>query len=474
MAYTLVIVEDEPITRRGLGSLDWDSWGFGLDRTLADGQDALEWLGAHPADLVLTDIRMPRLDGLALCARLRQLLPETLSVLVSGYDEFPLAQQALRLGAFGYLLKPVDEDELGGLCRQAAAHLQRRQRERARVLALDAEAWLRRCLVAAPGTPDEPPPGLALPEPYVLAVLAGPGAAEVRPEDTPFGRPCWDLPLDRDRRLLVLPGLPGPLPRDLAGLQVGVSPPTRGAAALEAAYSAALAQLSAAATPLLADFRVWWHEAEAAAQAARTLQREAWLAAVDRLLGASGNGGLPALRYALRQTLLRVQEAADGQPDGGQWEGLYRRVGAAPDAATLARLAREDLWGAVLEARRRHAQQGEQQRLQAALDYIAAHYATDLSIQGIARQLGMGPSSFSRWFRQATGRHYVDHVTAHRIREARRYLESTDLPVERVGASVGYTDPHHFRKVFRRLVGLTPSAYRNHTADAPPQPAPDW
>ncbi len=466
MTHTLVIVEDEPITRRGLGSLDWDRWGFGLDRLLADGQEALEWLSAHPADLVLTDIRMPRLDGLALCAHLRARLPEALTVLVSGYDEFPLAQQALRLGAFGYVLKPVDEEELAGLCRQAVAHLRQRQDERARVRALDAEAWLRRCLLGAGGALDGPPPGLQLPEPYVLAVLAGPGAAALRPADTPFGPPCWDLALDRDRRLWVLPAVPGPLRRDLPGLRVGVSPPTRGAAALQAAYSAALAQLGADAAPLLADYRVWWQEAEAAAQAARTLQREAWLAALDRLWAAAGGGG-PALRYALRQMLLRVQEAADGEPDGGQWEGLYQRVGAAPDTAALDRLAREDLWAAVLEARRRHAQRGEGVRLRAALDYIAAHYATDLSIQGIAQHLGMGPSSFSRWFRQATGCHYVEHVTAHRIREARRYLESTDMPVERVGSSVGYTDPHHFRKVFHRLVGLTPSAYRSRTADAP-------
>lgn len=65
-----------------------------------------------PADLLITDIRMPDMDGIALMERCRRLWPQTSVIVVSGYDEFKYAQKAIEYGARAYLLKPIDKAEL--------------------------------------------------------------------------------------------------------------------------------------------------------------------------------------------------------------------------------------------------------------------------------------------------------------------------------------------------------------------------
>ncbi len=111
--YSLLIVDDEPMIRKGLATgFDWASMGFYVQNTCADGEQALLSIEEECPDVLLTDISMPNMSGLELLARLRNdgfMIP---TVFLSGYDEFSYAQQAVRLSAVDYLLKPIHEDEL--------------------------------------------------------------------------------------------------------------------------------------------------------------------------------------------------------------------------------------------------------------------------------------------------------------------------------------------------------------------------
>ena len=109
----IVIAEDEAMIRRGLvETMDWVAMHAEVVGEAADGVAALEVIHEKQPDVLLADIRMPRLSGLDLAERLHEEGSRTAIVFLTSYAEFSYAQRAVRLGAADYLLKPVDESEL--------------------------------------------------------------------------------------------------------------------------------------------------------------------------------------------------------------------------------------------------------------------------------------------------------------------------------------------------------------------------
>ncbi|GIP28520.1 hypothetical protein J23TS9_36500 [Paenibacillus sp. J23TS9] len=111
--YKLMIVEDEPLIRMGLQKyLDWKELGFHDIVEAENGAEGVETALKEKPDLIITDIRMPLMDGLEMIGSLRHRLPETLFVIWTGYNEFEYAQEAIRLGnVSAYLLKPLQYEE---------------------------------------------------------------------------------------------------------------------------------------------------------------------------------------------------------------------------------------------------------------------------------------------------------------------------------------------------------------------------
>lgn len=117
--YKLVIVEDEPTTRRGLECfVPWKDMGFEVVGVFANGEDALAWMRNHSCDVIMTDIKMGRMDGLELTYQLHILSPMTKVVIISGYSDFEYTKRAIQNKVFDYLLKPIDEDDLERVFRE--------------------------------------------------------------------------------------------------------------------------------------------------------------------------------------------------------------------------------------------------------------------------------------------------------------------------------------------------------------------
>jgi len=108
------LVDDEIYARKGLRNLiDWEACGFTVLDEADNGEDALLLIQSLKPDLVITDIRMPVLDGLELIRLAKEEVPEPPGfIIISGYDDFKYAQQAVRLGVHDFVLKPIDEDVL--------------------------------------------------------------------------------------------------------------------------------------------------------------------------------------------------------------------------------------------------------------------------------------------------------------------------------------------------------------------------
>jgi two-component system response regulator YesN len=137
--YKVMIVDDRTIVRTELKRLKiWgEISGFDICQEAQNGQEALDLLGQTPVDLVITDIKMPKVDGIELLRAIVNRNLCTCVVLLSDYSYFNYARQGIILGAFDYISKPVDADELSNLLTRAKTYLDNERLEKDRVRRLE-------------------------------------------------------------------------------------------------------------------------------------------------------------------------------------------------------------------------------------------------------------------------------------------------------------------------------------------------
>ena len=122
--YRIMLVDDEEEVRKAMiRNMDWEKLGFRVVGDAENGQDALEKLEQLEPDVVMTDIRMPYMDGLTLTAEIRKKYPSIKILIFSGFDDFEYAQQAIKLNVTEYILKPVNSRELADILNKIRLNL---------------------------------------------------------------------------------------------------------------------------------------------------------------------------------------------------------------------------------------------------------------------------------------------------------------------------------------------------------------
>ncbi len=107
------LAEDEYVIREGIKkNIDWEAVGCEFCGEAADGETALEKVTELKPDLIISDIRMPFMDGLEFCSKAKELFPDIHIILLTGYEEFEYARKAIDIGVVRYLTKPISREEL--------------------------------------------------------------------------------------------------------------------------------------------------------------------------------------------------------------------------------------------------------------------------------------------------------------------------------------------------------------------------
>lgn len=128
--YKLIVIEDEIIEREGLVSLtDWKSIGIEVVYAACDGLEGYRKCCEIKPDIVIADIRMPGMNGLELLRRIKTIIPHIKSVIVSGYNDFDYAREAISVNASSYIVKPFEEKELVPVLQSIVQELDRDRRE---------------------------------------------------------------------------------------------------------------------------------------------------------------------------------------------------------------------------------------------------------------------------------------------------------------------------------------------------------
>lgn len=111
--YKVAIIDDEPLIVEGLSkTMAWEKWNCQVIGTAGDGREGMELIREKRPDIVITDICMPKMDGLRMIAGLKSEFPDMQLIILTGYREFEYARQAIELGVSRFLLKPSKMNEL--------------------------------------------------------------------------------------------------------------------------------------------------------------------------------------------------------------------------------------------------------------------------------------------------------------------------------------------------------------------------
>ena len=141
--YKIMFVDDDPLVIKRLKNiLDWGSLGFEVMGWAKDGKEALTHMKEQSPHVVITDINMPNMNGLQFVEKAKLVCPHTQYILLTINDSFGCAQQALNMGVYHYLLKPVEKDKLKALIKELLSFFQTSEEQSQYVYTLENKAGL--------------------------------------------------------------------------------------------------------------------------------------------------------------------------------------------------------------------------------------------------------------------------------------------------------------------------------------------
>ncbi|HNW86474.1 MAG TPA: response regulator [Candidatus Limiplasma sp.] len=478
--YRALIVEDEALMRDYLSARLGDLCpGWVAGATAADGMEAIERLAHERFDAVLTDIRMPGMDGLELARYIRRTDADTPILILSGYDEFDYARAAVRLNVFDYLLKPLNEAELSAALAAMAAVVAARKSKDTGALAMALEGGPNAAPALA-GLLNGQSAGFLL-----LAPALTPDAAHMRETldalqeaaMASFAPFCARLP----KCVAVLCPAADPLLvetecRHTAQRFTEAHPTFRlhgGYAALATEdfpacvvrAEAALRLAQATDVPLLSE-RLLFSQRQAQTRLEAMLQQlndalEVGQIAEERrasLLSAFGD--FPAgVQLNVAYFLLMMCEAGDA--------ARAHALRAAPSGPDPTQPDKVMLWfSAVLDALFAEPLAGNKPAsalVQQARDYLQLHFPQPVSLSMLADQLSVTSAYLSSLFHREMGLSYSQYLLQLRMEDAaRRLLGDPSAKIQDIGQLVGFPSAKHFTHVFSQYYRQSPRDYREN------------
>ncbi|MCM1055722.1 MAG: response regulator [Bacteroides sp.] len=463
---TVLIAEDEKLLRAGLKTMVGRS-GVPISEILEarDEAKALEILRSRRVDLLITDIRMPKMDGIELVSRLSELEHTPAVLVVNGYDDFSYAVEMMRNGVQDYLLKPVERERLYSAIRKTEEQYCSREaaketREREHLDALrqfmldpdaEGEAWRDRLgryggeffrgsyvgFCSAKTEKQLPPNTLVL---QAVGSVTFYAAAE---NSVGFLENTLTLPIGK------------------SNAHVGLD-------RLHLCYREAY---SAWQTSFFTESAYRFEEKEyaplnvTAKQLVGLVGLSKWQDASKLLRGESarvfrGETEPRAFAELCRQF---VEQLIATYPNLIGDDRELRRYGDIWDFGSVNRYFEamdermEDFCSGATAV---FSNFENKQKIRRAVQYVQAHFREPLNMAEVSNRVSMDYSLFSTLFKQYTGVNFVNYLQNLRIDETKRLLETTDWHIYEIGRRAGFTDDKHFLKIFKSVVGFSPTEYR--------------
>ncbi|WP_232282210.1 response regulator transcription factor [Paenibacillus sp. oral taxon 786] len=503
-----MIIDDEPKQRLGLQTLiPWSDLGYEVVGTASSGKEALQSLEQDVPDLLVVDIRMPGMDGLQLLQEIRQRGWKVHAVVLSGYADFEYARRAMQYGVEGYLLKPVNKQEMSALLEKLHARLVEQQAQQNKTYTRE---WLVYSLLS--GSLDEKEDldklsaslGLVWSK-YQIVLLDFSGIGSEEDERIVRFRERLNKICASDRNSVVL-SMTSSIVLLLGRLHAGKFERERfyremyllaedlrdemNMAAGEVVHSLSEIPMSFHTARSLLDRSFFYDRGQLLTPETPVCysmvdQRGEIPAKEDlafRLSYYVEVGQTEMIRTLLDRIAARMVHQGEGEEEVRKrffylaseavrnvpvkvWdEAGYEGGGASLFLANLsgARTFRElvDKVGDVLERLARctnYCSRGNEIRRM--LDYIDRHYEENLKLETLSEVFNYSSSYLGQLFKNETGEYFNAYLDKVRIEKAKQLLRQ-GMKVYEVAEQVGYANVNYFHHKFKKLVGHSPSSYQ--------------
>jgi two-component system, response regulator YesN len=522
MSYKVFFVEDEIITREGIrDNVDWQASGFEFCGEAADGEMALPLLRVAQPDVLITDIKMPFMDGLQLSKIVRERMPWVKIVILSGHDEFEYAQEAIKLGVTDYLLKPVTVKKLQTALQKLTLQLDKERKEQENLKKLQEQveenrATLRERLLfkLAVGaiSPTEAIEkgqtlGLDLIARYYLVVIlkielgdrteqydydeyqqvqqAVMALIEKNPDIFVVKRDWGDLILIikgstpeyfEEERDLLLEEIRQTVAKSRYQLVVGMGASKNRIADIYQSFVEALANIQnpggenksglSQAVERAELLKVDKSAVENYLRSGVKNEFDEFFNAYLRPLGETALKSNLIKNYIFVDVVLATAKLVNDL--GGEVDKVIPELNSIEiimsNIKTIEQL-REQAYKILSSGLifRDSQPNGQYKNLiRQTKEYLDQHYTNpELSLNEVAAQANLSASHFSVVFSQETNQTFKEYLTELRINKAKELLRMTGLRSADIAYQVGYNDPHYFSSVFKKNTGFSPIEFRS-------------
>ena len=488
--YKVLLVDDEMPALRYLQTIITKYFeDFSIEASLTNGQEALDYLEKNPGiDVLITDIRMPLIDGIALSKKVRAILPDLHIVIVSGYSDFDYAQEAISASVDSYMLKPINADQVVAVLQKIHQKLANKKSKQEKALlpmiasgyALDSSLleWVFGGIpfnFALIRTGNLPIPPITEPKAIIVLPAVRPWYALLQGRDDNEQIIIAKAQADAGRFAVqvehylndLLDGSPtgtaiyDPHPNAIASLATFISNST----------NALLHTVVTGQKKVLSVFSMPQKESKATKIDANSIRDLHYLMSnsqhkqirefLSTLADQWEKHMIPQLDVS--RMVMQILECAiehnpllyDKQESiTAEINDLYQY---AQSYTELLSNVYSILFDESFTSKKITC---TEDLYDCTISYIQENYAKPITIQSLCSSIGISQTYLSRLFRKHGNTTFNTFLTKCRIENAIRFIkEHPNTLLRDVAESVGYEDPSYFSRVFRKTTGLTPSEY---------------
>jgi len=528
VTYKVFLVEDEIVAREGIrDNVDWGAGGFTFCGEAPDGEIALPLIQEIRPDVLITDIKMPFMDGLQLSKIVREHMPWVKIIVLSGHDEFEYAQAALKIGVTDYLLKPVSSADILDVLKKAALQLDHEKSEREDLkqlksqaesnLQLRREQFLLRLVMGgiSSGVAIEQGQqlGLNLVAQQFMVLLI---SIELCDESQSFDYSVYQhieriisnlagnnrdilwTKKDIEELVLILKGddeeqlqQEGNFWAELIRKEGAIDPvcrliietgsPQQRLSDIHRSFTEALVKIQNRDRPShLSEFREPKEPIELVKIDHDALENylkfgdlytfDAFYESNLRQICESALQSDLVMHYVfLEITLTIAQFVSDLDFTDNHVAPEIREIEAILQRVRTIQQLKAELQPIISSALIFRDSQVNHQRsmiIQQAKAYTDEHYGdAELQMNQVAKKFNLSPSHFSTIFKQEIGESFRDYLNNLRISHAKVLLRTTNLKVAEVAFRSGYHDSHYFSTFFKKKTGISPQQFRAQPHD---------
>lgn len=526
MRLKAILADDEPNILRNLQAvIPWEELDIEIVGKAKNGLEALELCEQHVPDIVMSDIRMPQMDGITFIHKLREINEDCTVLMVTGYQDFEYVRSLLRVGVSDYILKPIDYEELEKSIRKLAGEIRAKkqiQQEElvkwGKITSLAYEKILQDIMMnytdITANTQLPIDHGDLETLRYVLAIIDVDDYSQKSLSWTEHERKLWNFAVrnvlqdslaeensqftvlqmrEGEWSLLIgwdetvndsveakLNHLAAKLQHNVLesvklGISVGYFPEPVGLQQLANTYRKLqrFMQLNLEKQQSVVPYRETkeaadtnsslWFLVEEIVTGLKQLNRSKTEDALDRLklLLEGLSESSFARAYQMLHYLILHVLRELREMNSLDIQEEEQIWRELDKSESIPHLLQVMVQLVSIGVDGTNKKKNSELLMTAAKDYIRTNYSTDFGIEDIASAIGISSSYFSLLFKQHFGETFVEYVTKHRMEQAKSLLLHSDKSITDIGKSVGYLERRYFTKVFQKFTGEIPSEYRD-------------